>query len=33
MMFSVIPGNPSGMEYWYQEKESVAGRMHIYVGK
>jgi len=24
MMFSVIPGNPSEMEFWYQEKKFVA---------
>jgi hypothetical protein len=27
MIFSVIPGNPSEMEFWYQEKVSVAGRV------
>jgi len=27
MIFSVIPGNPSEMECWYQEKKFVAWRM------
>jgi len=27
MIFSLIPGNPSEMEFWYQEQEFVAGRM------
>jgi len=28
MMFSVIPGNPSEMEFFYQEKKFVA-RAHV----
>ena len=27
MIFSVIPGNPSGIEFLYQEKVFVAGRV------
>jgi hypothetical protein len=27
MIFSVIPGNPSEMEFLYQEKVFVAGRV------
>ena len=27
MIFSVIPGNPSAIEFWYQEKVLVAGRV------
>jgi len=29
MIFSVIPGNPSEMEFLYQEKVFVAGRVYL----